>query len=178
MGKVKIKRILSLILCLLMVLSLFSCKEEETTDTTDATAGENTATTTKKPTSATDGKPTQIYEVTGKTYIADTTTINFGWEEGEEPTQIKKDTFKAFVKTEFGKAKITFTGEKSFELTMTNNGNHDIAAGECERQDNELFKALSQGTVDIIIHEDKVTFYCDFFASAWGMYFSMDFKSE
>ena len=166
----KVKRVLAIILCVLTVFCLFSCGgATETTGTEESTQSQ----ATQKP--ATSGKPTEIYNVTGKSYRVDTSTINIGWNEGEEPTQIQKDTFIALVKNEFGVSEVKFSDESSFELTKTNNSNHNASAQNCQRAENEMYAELSNGSIGIMVFEDKITMYCDFFAKGWGMYFSIDY---
>ena len=147
---------------------MVSCNES-----TESTQGGSTQSTTQKPISSTE--PKEIYGVTGKTYYVDLSTINVGWDEGSEPTQIKKETFIALIKNEFGSSVVTFTGENSFTLSGTNNGNHDATATECQRAENELYAELENGVMDIMIYEDKVVVFCDLFAKGWGLYFSLDY---
>lgn len=160
------KKIIALFLCMLMLFCLVSCKKESADEST---------TTTKKPITTPSTKPVEVIKVEGKTYKVDIATINFGWNEGNEPTQITKDTFLAFVKNEFGSSCVVFTDENSFELRNTNNNNHDVTAQSCLRTDNEIYAELTQGSIDIMVYKDKITLYCDFFAKGWNMYFSIDY---
>ena len=148
------KKILALILCILFVLPLVSCGEEET-------------------------ETVEIINVTGNTYKVDLATINIAWDEGKEPTKYEKETFIASIKSWFGNSKIIFSSENSFSLSGTNNQTHDFYAESCERVDNELFKELKmRGNVDVLILDGKVSFLCDFFVKGWGMYVSIDYMLE
>ena len=164
------KRFLAIFLCVLLSLGMLSCNKEE--GTTPTTQGGSTS-TTKQPSGSTE--PKEIYEVTGKTYYVDLSTINVGWDEDSEPTQIKKETFIALIKNEFGSSVITFTDGNGFVLSGTNNGNHNATATDCQRADNELYAELENGVIDIMIYEDKVVVFSDLFAKGWGMYFSLDY---
>ena len=168
-----IKKIICLLLCLIIALTLVSCNDEEKPE------GDKPTTNSSQPNkeNSTDNKV--IYKVSGKEYKVDMSTINVAWDEDNAPTQINKDYFISLMKTEFGSSKITFTSENSFTLTGTNNQNHDFEAMDCERIDNELFKEIAtKGNVDVLIYEDKVSFLCDFFVKGWGMYISIDYVSE
>ena len=122
------------------------------------------------------GESIKVIEVSGKEFVADMSTLNVAWDEGNEPTDIQKNNFMNMIKTWFGSSVISFQGETSLTMTGTNNGNNDFVAENCERIDNELFKEISKGNIDIIVYEDKVSFLCDFFVKGWGMYVSIDYK--
>lgn len=167
-----LKRIICLILSLVIALFLVACGKENEEN-------ENKAPVSSSTQGGKEEDKKVIYNVSGKEYKADMSTINVAWDEDNAPTQIMKDTFIALMKTEFGGSKITFTSENSFTLTDTNNQNHDLEATDCERIDNELFKEIAaKGNVDLLIYEDKVSFLCDFFVKGWGMYISIDYVSE
>ena len=154
-----------------MLVAFASCNDEREAE------NNNTSVSSTQPSSDKETENKVIYEVSGKTYTVDMSTINVAWDEDNEPTQIKKDTFIALMKTELGKSTIVFTGENSFIMSGTNNQNHDFTADSCERIDNELFKEIEgKGNVDVLIYEDKISFLCDFFVKGWGMYISIDYK--
>lgn len=120
--------------------------------------------------------PEVIYEVTGKSYKADMTTVNIAWDEDNEPTQYQKDTFEAFLKANFGESLIAFSSESSFTLSGTYHSLYDIVANDCDRVDNELFKRIEkQGNVDVVIEDGKISFLSDCFVNGWKMYFSIDY---
>lgn len=149
------KRIIGLILCLLTLFSVVACscnKEQE---------------------------PSEQISVTGKKYKVDLSSINIAWEEGKEPSSIKQMDFISSIKQWYKDSIIEFTNENTFSLSNTNNGLYDIYAENCERVDNELVKELRlRGKVDVMIYEDKVTLFCDFFVKGWGMYLSIDYILE
>ena len=146
------KKIIAPLLCLIIILACVSCGEEEA----------QTSTT--------------YIEVTGKTYKADMSTVNFAWEEGKTQNEIKQNDFLASIKNWYANSQITFTDENSFTLSGTNNGNYDFIAEGCDRIDNELYKELRMlGNVDVVVYEDRVSFLCDFFVKGWGMYLSIDY---
>ena len=122
------------------------------------------------------GEPIKVIEVSGKEFVADMSTLNVAWDEGNEPTDIQKNYFMNMIDVWFGSSVISFQGETSLTMTGTDNGNHDFVAADCERIDNELFKEISKGNIDVIVYEDKVSFLCDFFVKGWGMYVSIDYK--
>ena len=164
------KRILLIALCLILFI-LAGCGEENG-EKSEASQPNNTTDTSSSQTSSSQ-KDTAI-KVSGKSYKADTGTINLAWDkDGKEPTQYEIDTFKTRIKVEFANSVIRFTDESSFTLTGTNNQIHDISVENCERIENELFKEISRGSVDIIINEDKISFLFDFYTD-W--YVSIDYN--
>lgn len=168
-----IKRIICLLLCLIIALTLVSCNEEESCE------GNKPTTNSSQPNkeNSTDNKV--IYKVSGKEYRADITTLNIAWEEGEAPTKIEQDQFVSLMKVKFENSKIVFLDESSFTMCDTNNQNDDFTASNCDRVENELFKEIKgRGNVDVLIYENKVSFLCDFFVKGWGMYISIDYKAS
>ena len=163
-GGIKIRHIL-LVLLLLGIIGISAaaisrCSEDKG-DTSQTTA--TTPKPTIKPTPDPSGGDVE-YEVGGKEYIADLATLQYALDEDNEASDFQKETFINTVKIYFKDSKITFTGENSFTMSGTNNGNNDFVAENCERKDNELFKAIEgKGNVDLLIYEDKVSFMCDFF---------------
>ena len=161
-GGIKIRYIV-LVLLLLGIIGITAaaisrCSEEN---------ADTTTTTTPKPTITPSPDPNGgnvKYEVNGNEYVADLSTFQYALDEDNEASDIQKEIFENIVKTSFKNSKITFTGENSFILSGTDNGNNDFVAEDCERQDNELFKEIEgKGNVDVLIYEDKVSFMCDFF---------------
>lgn len=150
-----------------MLLAIVSCGEEEAPPSQSSTPS-STQDTEEKEDNVT------VYEVSGKSYLADISTINIAWDEDKEFTQIQKDTFMALIKTEFKNSVISFASENSVEMRDTNGKSHDFSAENCDRIDNELFAEIpKKGKIDILIYEDKISFMCDFFK---GWYFSIDYK--
>ncbi len=163
----KMKKFLILILCLLISFTAVSCGDEETP------SSQSTTSSSTQDTGGNEDNVT-VYEVSGKSYLADVSTVNIAWDEDREVTQIQKDTFMALIKTEFKSSTISFSSENSVELIGTNNKSHDFTAQDCDRIDNELFAEIDKkGKIDILIYEDKISFICDFFS---GWYFSIDYK--
>lgn len=160
------KRFLALFLCIIMSLAMVSCGDEETEPSQSTTPSSNQDTTEKEDSGT-------VYEVSGKSYLADITTVNIAWDEDREVTQIQKDTFIALVKTEFKNSVVAFPSENGVVLSGTNNKSHDFSVQNCDRIDNELCAEVEKkGKIDILIYEDKISFMCDFFS---GWYFAVDY---
>lgn len=166
-----IKRVIAVVAVVLLLAVAIYCGDRMLSTPSDSTGSSNTGNTvdTQNP------QPT-IFKVSGKTYVADLTTLNIAWDEKDEPTENNKTNFSNMIKNWFTSSVISFDSETSFALSGTANAMNDFVATDCEREDNELFKKLSQGNVDVIIYEDKVSFLCDFFVKSWGMYISIDYK--
>ena len=139
-------------------------------------SGNNVGTNNSTQSSKNPTEPVKIIEVSGKEFAADMSTLNIAWDESNVPTDIQKNYFMNMIDVWFGSSVISFQSETSFTMTGTDNGNHDFVAEDCERIDNELFKEISKGNIDVIVYEDKVSFLCDFFVKGWGMYVSIDYK--
>ena len=159
------KRIIAVFLCLIMLVCLISCGNDETE--TSVPKSENT---TESSTTEADA-----ISVSGKRFNVKIDTINVAYDkEKYEHTQYEIDTFKALRKLEFKNSYIVFNGENSFELRGTNNQIHDLSAEDCERIENELFKETSKGNVDILIlNEKEISFLFDFFE---GWLVSIDYE--
>ena len=164
-----IKRIIIIAVMLLLFALLIYCGDRMLRNPS------NRDDNTPNSTESSQKPPATIYKVSGKEYVADISTINIAWDEGEEPTDIQKTNFINMIKKGFGSSVITFENENSFTMTGTDNANHDFVATECERVENELYKEISKGNVDVVISEGKISFLCDFFIKQ-GFYISIDYK--
>lgn len=164
-----IKRIVVIAVIVLLLAVLIYCGDRMLRNPSDRQEGTGNSTQSSQKPQVT------IYNVTGKEYVADITSLNIAWDEGEEPTEIQKVNFMNMIKKGFASSVITFQDENSFTMTGTDNSNHDFVAEGCERQENELFKKISKGNVDVVISEGKVSFLCDFFIKQ-GFYISIDYK--
>ena len=162
------KKFLLIMLIISALICIFSCGDDDLQEAGGSSSGTQTQESQE---------PEIIYEVGGKAYLADVNTVNIGWLDDEEITEYQKNSFKSYVKVNFGASKIEFTGENSFELTETNDGLYDVSAPDCLREENVLTKEIDKkGTINIVVDENAIVMYCDFFVNSRSMYFSLTFR--
>lgn len=145
------KRFISLLLGIVMLLSLFACSCEK--DEENENVGGNNIPANAEP-----------ITLAGRVYKANIDAINIGYDQDQSPSEIEINNLKEQIKIGYRDSVITFTGENSYTLTGTDNKNHDLTVTDCERAGNELMKEIrKKGSINLAVKGDTLSMLIDFY---------------